>query len=158
MSEIVEFIKENYISIAVIVTIIFALLIIISIREWDLNPPKPESKLIQQVVVETFEPQSMEKSNNDELNEINNLKLNPSDSFCESHLGDSAKLDTSCGQLTQGNCFETKCCVWLESGSKGKCAAGSKDGPTYTKDQNGNLITMDSYYYQGRKLTAPTSM
>ena len=152
MSEIVDFIKENYISIAVIVSVIFAMLIIISIREWDLNPPKPESKLIQQVVVETFVKQNMEKPNNDEtneLNEINNLKLNPSDSFCESHLGNSAKLDTSCSQLTQGSCFETKCCVWLESGSKGKCAAGSKDGPTYTKDKDGKLITIDSYYYQG---------
>lgn len=158
MSEFVDFIKENYISIAVIVTVIFALLIIISIREWDLNPPKPESKLVQQVVVETFESQNIEKSNNDEVNEINHLKLNPSDGFCESHLGNSAKLDTSCSQLTQGNCFETKCCVWLESGSKGKCAAGSKDGPTYTKDKDGKLITMDSYYYQGRKLSTPTSM
>jgi hypothetical protein len=158
MSEIVDFIKENYVSIAVVVSIIFTMLIIISIKEWDLNPPKPESKLIQQVVVETFVKQNIEKSNNDEVNEINNLKLNPSDSFCESHLGDSSKLDTSCSQLTQGNCFETKCCVWLESGSKGKCVAGSKDGPTYTKDQDGNLITMDSYYYQGRKLSVPTSM
>jgi len=158
MSEIVDFIKENYISIAVIILVVFALLIIISIREWDLNPPKPESKLIKQVVVETFEPQNMEKPNNDELDEINNLKLNPSDSFCESHLGNSAKLDTSCSQLTQGNCFETKCCVWLESGSDGKCAAGSKDGPTYIKDKDGNLITMDSYYFQGRKLSTPTSM
>ena len=158
MSEIVDFIKENYISIAVIVTVIFSLLLIISLLNWDLNPPKPESKLIQQVVVETFEPQSMENPDYDEINELNNLKLNPSDSFCESHLGNSAKLDTSCSQLTQGNCFETKCCVWIESESTGKCAAGSKDGPTYTKDKDGKLITVDSYYYQGRKLSVPTTM
>lgn len=158
MSEIVDFIKENYISIAIIVLVIFSLLLIISILNWDLNPPKPESKLIQQVVVETFDPQNMKESNNDEITELNNLKLNPLDSFCESHLGNSAKLDTSCSQLTQGNCFETKCCVWLESESTGKCAAGSKDGPTYTKDKDGNLITFDSYYYQGGKLSVPTTM
>ena len=64
MSEIVDFIKENYISIAIIVSVIFSLLIIISILNWDLNPPKPESKLIQQVVVETFDPQGMKESNN----------------------------------------------------------------------------------------------
>ena len=157
MSEIVYFIKENYISISVIISVIFAMLIIISIREWDLNPPKPDSKLVQQVTVETFEP-TMEKPNYDEVDEINKLNLNPSDSFCESHLGNSAKLDTSCSQLTQSNCSETKCCVWLKTGSTGKCVAGSKDGPTYTKDKDGNLITMDAYYYQGSKLTTPTSM
>ena len=151
MSEIVDFIKEKYVSIAVIVSIIFVLLLIISIREWDLNPPKPDSKLIQQVVVETFEPFSTEV-------EINNLKLNPSDSFCESYLGNSAKLETSCSELTQSNCSKTKCCVWLETFNEGKCAAGSKDGPTYKKDKDGNLITMDAYYYQGRKMTTPTTM
>jgi hypothetical protein len=158
MSEIFDFIKENYISITIIVSIIFSLLIIISLLNWDLNPPKPESKLIQQVVVETFEPKSMKKTDYDEINELNNLKLNPSDSFCESHLGNSAKLETSCSQLTQDNCSDTKCCVWLESGSNGKCAAGSKDGPTYSKDNDGNLITIDSYYYQGGKLSVPTTM
>jgi hypothetical protein len=163
MSELVDFIKENYISIAVIVSVIFALLIIISIREWDLNPPKPESKLVQEIVVETFESISMinqDPNKPNELNEINNLKLNPSDSFCESHLGNSAKLETSCAQLTQENCSQPKCCVWLEQDSEsgGRCAAGSKDGPTYAKDKDGKLITIDSYYYQGRKMVAPTSM
>ena len=69
MSEIVDFIKEKYVSIAVIVSIIFVLLLIISIREWDLNPPKPDSKLVQQVTVETFEP-TMEKPNYEEVDEI----------------------------------------------------------------------------------------
>ena len=55
MNEFVAFIKENYISIAVIVSIIFVLLLIISIREWDLNPPKLDSKLVQSVTVETFD-------------------------------------------------------------------------------------------------------
>jgi hypothetical protein len=152
MSEIVEFIKENYVSIAVIVSLIFALLIIISIREWDLNPPKPESKLVQQVVVEAFDVP------NETGTTPNSFELSPSDSFCESHLGNSAKLESSCSELTQDNCSKTKCCVWLESGSKGKCAAGSVDGPTYKKDNDGQLITMDTYYYQGRRFTAPTSM
>jgi ascorbate-specific PTS system EIIC-type component UlaA len=54
MSKILYFISENYVSIAIIVSFIFTLLIIISIREWDLNPPKPQSKLVQQVVIEAF--------------------------------------------------------------------------------------------------------
>jgi hypothetical protein len=152
MSEIVDFIKENYVPIVVIVSFIFALLIIISIREWDLNPPKPDSKLVQQVVIEAFD------VTNETGTMPNSFELSPSDSFCESHLGNSAKLESSCSELTQENCAKTKCCVWLESGSKGKCAAGYKDGPTYKKDKDGELITMDAYYYQAQRFAAPTAM
>lgn len=142
MSEIIIFIKENYVSIAVVVSIIFALLIIISIREWDLNPPKPESKLVQEVTVEAFNNES------EEMKEIENLKLGSTDSFCQSHLGNSAKLETSCGELTQENCAQTKCCVWGEmSNNTGKCMAGDKNGPTFTN----NLKTMTAYYWQGFK-------
>jgi hypothetical protein len=166
MSEIVDFIKENYVPIAIIVSFIFALLIIISIREWDLNPPKPDSKLVQQVVVEGMKDRKIilygETAGFTMPNETgttsNNFELSPSDSFCESHLGNSAKLESSCSELTQENCSKTNCCVWLESGSKGKCAAGYKDGPTYKKDKNGELITMDAYYYQAQRFAAPTSM
>jgi len=145
MSEIVDFIKENYVSIAVVVSVIFALLIIISIIGWNLNPPKPESKLIQQVTVETFD--------NDEhtssiTKELDNLKLSPSDSFCQSHLGNSAKLEQSCGQLTQDGCQQTTCCVWTKStNNTEKCMAGDKNGPTYTD----NLKTLSAYFWQGTK-------
>lgn len=146
MSEIIDFLKENYVSIAIVVSIIFALLIIISIIGWNLNPPKPESKLIQQVTVETFD--NNEDDQKDIIKEINNLKLNPSDSFCESHLGNSAKLEQSCGQLTQDGCQETKCCVWTKStNNTEKCMAGDENGPTYTD----NLKTMSAYYWQGIK-------
>jgi hypothetical protein len=145
MSEIVDFIKENYISIAVVVSVIFALLIIISIIGWDLNPPKPESKLIQQVTVETFD---NDDQNSNMIKELDNLKLNPSDSFCQSHLGNSAKLEQSCGQLTDDGCQQTKCCVWTKStNNTEKCMAGDKNGPTYTD----NLKTLIAYYWQGTK-------
>jgi hypothetical protein len=152
MSEIIDFIKENYVRIAVIVSLIFTLLIIISIRGWDLNPPKPESKLVQQVVIEAF------NIPNETGTTPNSFELSPSDSFCKSHLGNSAKLETSCSNLTQNNCAKTSCCVWLESGSKGKCAASYKDSPTYKKDSDGQLITMDPYYYQAQRFAAPTAM
>jgi len=145
MNQIILFFKENYISIAVIVSIIFALLIIISIREWDLNPPKPDSKLVQSVTVETFtigeegsanrEPGTNEiplssNLNKEAVKELQGLKLSPVDSFCQSHLGNSAKLEESCGQLTQDACQETSCCLLLE----GKCVAGNaKNGPTFSR-------------------------
>jgi len=145
MNEFVSFIKENYISISVIVCIIFALLIIISIRGWDLNPPKPDSKLVQEVVVETFEQNLTE--------EISSMKLSSSDSFCQSHLGKSAELETSCSELTDEGCSQTTCCVLTTSSGKNVCKAGDKDGPTFKKDTDGNLISMDAYYYQGIKHT-----
>ena len=145
MNEFVMFMKENYISIAVIVSIIFVLLIIISIREWNLNPPKPDTKLVQEVVVETF-------SQDDDLTkEISDLKLGSTDSFCQSHLGKSAELEQSCGQLTDEGCGQTSCCVLATSSGKNMCKAGDKNGPTFKKDQDGNLISMDAYYYQGKK-------
>ena len=152
MSKIIDFIKENYVSIAVLVSIGFAGLIIISIIGWNLNPPKPESKLIQQVTVETFDKLIMNNINNSDQNnimkEIDNLKLNPNDSFCQSYLGNSAKLEQSCGQLTQDSCQQTKCCVWANlTNNEDKCMAGDKNGPTYKN----NLKTMISYYWQGIK-------
>ena len=122
MNELSLFIKENIVSIAVIVSIVFALLIIFSIKEWDLNPPKPESVLIQEVTVEAFNTDEM-------MNEITNMKLNSSDSFCQSHLGQSAKLEESCSQLTQDGCQETSCCLWT---ANNRCVAGdAKNGATY---------------------------
>jgi hypothetical protein len=161
MNVFFSFIKENYISIAVIVSIVFVLLIIISIKGWDLNPPKPESKLVQEVVVETFSPGSVEtftpgdpnsNPNSDIMKEIQSLKLSPSDSFCQSHLGKSAKLEMACNELTEEGCMQTQCCVLTSSsGKKSVCKAGDKNGPTFRKDKDGNLISMDAYYYQGIK-------
>jgi predicted negative regulator of RcsB-dependent stress response len=133
MNQITLFFKENYVSIAVIVSVIFALLIIISIREWNLNPPKPDSKLVQSVTVETFssgvyDEKDILKTNI--MQEIQSLNLSPTDSFCRSHLGNSAELQKSCSQLTNDGCAQTKCCIL----SEGKCVAGSaKNGPTFHK-------------------------
>jgi hypothetical protein len=133
MNQITLFFKENYVSIAVIVSVIFALLIIISIREWNLNPPKPDSKLVQSVTVETFssgvyDEKAILKTNI--MQEIQSLNLSPTDSFCRSHLGNSAELQKSCSQLTNDGCAQTKCCIL----SEGKCVAGSaKHGPTFSR-------------------------
>jgi hypothetical protein len=54
MSEIGEFMRENYLAIVIIVSVVLVLLVIIDLKDIDLNPPKPDSKLVQQVTVETF--------------------------------------------------------------------------------------------------------
>lgn len=140
MSEIIEFIKANYLSISIIVVVVLFLLVVIDIKGIDLNPPKPESKLVQQVTVET-----LDNMDNTLLEE--DMKLNPVESFCESYLGNSLELDKACSELTESNCATTKCCVYTGK----KCVAGDKDGPTYKTDKDGKLITMDSYYYMGSR-------
>ena len=146
MSEIIDFIKENYLSISIIVVVVIFLLVVIDIKGLDLNPPKPESKLVQQVTVETLDNMNGTLMQDSEEN-IENLKLNPVESFCESYLGNSLELDKACSELTEGNCATTKCCVYTGN----KCVAGDKDGPTYKTDKDGKLITIDSYYYLGKR-------
>jgi hypothetical protein len=138
MSEIVDFIKENIKEIAIIVLVVLSLLVLINIKGIDLNAPKPESKLVQQITVEAFSIDSEEN--------IKQMMLSPSENFCESYLGDSSNLEKACNQLSEGNCMDVKCCVY----GNGKCVAGDISGPTYKTDNDGKLITMDSYYYLGK--------
>lgn len=138
MSEIVDFIKENIKEIAIIVLVVLSLLVLINIKGIDLNAPKPESKLVQQITVEAFSIDSEEN--------IKQMMLSPSENFCESYLGDSSNLEKACNQLSEGNCMDVKCCVY----GNGKCVAGDISGPTYKTDKDGKLITMDSYYYLGK--------
>jgi hypothetical protein len=121
MSQIIDFIRENLSMIMLIVFVVFGLLLIINIKDIDLNPPKPESKLVQQVTVETF------TTSTNSFTE-DNIVLQPSDSFCKSYLGNSSELNVSCGLLTETNCSKTSCCVYTNN----KCVAGDKqNGPTY---------------------------
>jgi cell division protein YceG involved in septum cleavage len=123
MSQIIDFIRENLTMIILIVFVVLGLLLIINIKDIDLNPPKPESKLVQQVTVETFT-----NSNSTTSFTEDNTVLQPSDSFCKSYLGNSSELNVSCGLLTETNCSKTSCCVYNNK----KCVAGDKqNGPTY---------------------------
>ena len=147
MSEIIDFIKENSKMIIIIVVVVLLLLVVINIKGIDLNPPKPETKLVQEVTVETLD--TMNGSSMEDSNEnIERMKLNPVESFCESYLGNSQELEGACNQLTETNCAQTPCCVYKDS-INGKCVAGGIHGPTYKTDNDGKLITIDSYYYLG---------
>lgn len=150
MSEIVDFMKENSKTIIIIVVVVLILLVVINIKGIDLNPPKPETKLVQQVTVETLDTMNG-SSMQDTKENIERMKLNLGESFCESYLGNAQELETACNQLTETNCAQAKCCVFRNSGqNEGKCVAGNLRGPTYKTDKDGKLITMDSYYYLGQ--------
>jgi len=142
MSDIVDFINSNYLNILIIILIVLTLLVIINIKGINMNPPKPESKLVQEVTVETFD-QGININK-----EYSELKLQPSESFCKSYLGKSQELELECNKLTETSCAETSCCVF----NNNKCVAGGMNGPTYKTDKDGKLITIDSYYYRGQKM------
>jgi hypothetical protein len=69
----------------------------------------------------------------------------PADAFCQSKSG--AALETSCNQLTKGNCGRTGCCVWT---SDNKCKSGGINGPTFNTGSNGKTLALDYYYFQGK--------
>ena len=129
----IKFLTENYKFIILFVICVFIFLII-SQSIWNFNETTTP-KLIQEVVIETMENIEIEASK---------LNINPSSGFCESHLGKSADLEISCNRLTKNRCMQTNCCVFTN-----KCSAGSINGPTYKKN-NGELITMDYYYYKDK--------
>ena len=149
MSEIVNFIKENSKEIIIIVVVVLFLLVVMNIRGIDLNEPKEDTKIVQQVTVETVNTKTVEPFDIQETEQnIENQLSSSSQNFCESYLGDSTKLEESCNQLTKTHCGEVKCCVYAND----KCVAGDSNGPTYKTDKDGKLITMDSYYYLGKKM------
>ncbi len=141
MSELVDFIKENSKEIIIIVVVVLFLLVIINIKGINFNEPKTESKIVQQVTVETFDTQESKKN-------IEKILSSSNENFCESYLGQTIELEKACNQLTKTNCGQVKCCVY----GNGKCVAGDMNGPTYKTDKDGKLITMDSYYYLGKRM------
>ena len=71
------------------------------------------------------------------------INMSISTDFCKSNLG---SLKQSCSKLTNNNCNMTSCCVVVNGK---KCAAGSKNGPTY-KTESGKNLNIDYYYYQNK--------
>ena len=131
-----NFIYNNYLNI--IFFIIFTFLFLsISQLKWDFNPNIPPPKLIKQYTWETM-------TNMDS----DFLKINPSDGFCESFLGDAYNLDQACKRLTKNRCLKTSCCVYTNNN---ECVAGSKHGTTFKTDKQGNSINVDYYHHQGIK-------
>jgi hypothetical protein len=98
-------------------------------------------------------------SSKDYLLETMKNRVNPNsattsleDSFCSFHDSDSSakNLNDSCGKLTKSNCTNTKCCVWGQKGETSKCYAGGARGPTFSTDNQGNKLDVDSYYYMSK--------
>jgi len=153
MSNLVDFFKNNYLNIVIIIVIVIGLLVIISVKDINLNAPVQPTHLVQTVTVETFTPGINENE------DLDQLKMLPAQGFCSSLEGNTAELEKSCSELTKDNCAEVGCCVYMRDGLNGKCVAGDHHGPTYKTDEDGNMVTADRYYYLGKCYgSCPTSM
>ena len=161
MNAIFNFITENLLYIAIIISIIVGLLVYIKFKDIDLNKI-PTKKLTQTVTVDTYVNRESFSNGNGVSNleqVVQDFDFSGQNSFCESYRGNSPQLNIACNGLTDENCSSIPCCVLVQGQNGNKCMAGGINGPTFKKDANGNLISMDAYYYEGKKYpSAPTSV
>ena len=183
MNALLNFFNENATYVAIVIAVVFILLVYINFFDIDLNKPT-NKKLTQTVVVETFGNReayvnretfgNREAYVNRETNDIDKLyqastntgsgdstqdfALDGAKSFCENHRGKSGDLNASCKLLTTDNCKSSSCCVLVQGQNGNTCMAGDVNGPTFKKDKDGNMISMDAYYFQGKNYPTPTSV
>lgn len=123
-----------FITILSIIILVLSLIVFFRVLQIDLNPVPQPRHLIQEVTIEKFTMENIEK-----------LKLQPAESFCKSYLGNSAGLEMACNELTENNCASVSCCVFNNK----KCVAGNSLGPLY-KTNKGKEIEIDHYNYLGQ--------
>ena len=166
MNALLNFFNENATYVAIIIAVIFLSLVYIHFYNIDLNTPITK-KLTQTVTVETFD--TFEPMTNGENDKYPLYQASPdigtdasldftfdgAKSFCENHRGKSGDLNTSCKMLTNDNCKSSSCCVLVQGQNGNTCMAGDIKGPTFKKDKDGNMISMDAYYFQGRRFPPP---
>ena len=161
MNAIFNFITENLLYIAIIISIIVGLLVYIKFKDIDLNKI-PTKKLTQTVTVDTYVNRESFSNGNGVSNleqVVQDFDFSGQNSFCVSYRGNSPQLNIACNGLTDENCSSIPCCVLVQGQNGNKCMAGGINGPTFKKDANGNLISMDAYYYEGKQYSgAPTSV
>jgi hypothetical protein len=163
MSEIADFISENYITIILTVLSIFGLLVYISVYNINLDPPKTNTKLAQSVTVETFESNIVDDGIKSGLSEFNKQNNDQEEepikdgvgNFCEKYSSSPEQLKTACNNISNATCQNLSCCALISDSKTNMCVAANKYGPMVRtlSDENGTMITMDHYYYQGTKYT-----
>jgi len=164
MSDFIDFISQNYMMIVLTVLSILGLLVYISIYNINLDPPKPNTKLAQSVTVETFEPNIVDAGIKSGLSEFNGTNDNDVEeepikdgvsNFCDKYSSSPEQLKTACNNISEATCQNLDCCALISGSGTNTCVAANKYGPMVRtlSDENGTMVTMDYYYYQGTKYT-----
>jgi hypothetical protein len=130
-SDIVQFLKTNFLNILIVVFMFFTFLTFIQLMHLNFNTTQTDSKVAEDVVLET----------------IKNMNMTPSDAFCQSYLGKSNLLEEGCSRLNKNQCLQTNCCIYTDLF---KCSAGTVEGPTYKTNVDGEFISNDYYYYRNK--------
>ena len=164
MNALLNFFNENATYVAIVIAVVFILLVYINFFDIDLNKPT-NKKLTQTVTVETFGNRETDDNNrlyqastNTGSDVTQDFTIDGAKSFCENHRGKSGDLNASCKLLTTDNCKSSSCFVLVQGQNGNTCMAGDVNGPTFKKDKDGNMISMDAYYFQGQKYPGPTSV
>ena len=126
--ELAAFMSIHGKSIAYIAIVIFLVLWLIQIAGLNMTPE--ENSELEQVV-------TIEKMSN----------LDRSKGFCKNNEGNASVLEKKCNNLSKLNCNTVNCCVHLNGT---KCVAGDSSGPTFTSDDNGKDINIDTYYFRNK--------
>ena len=153
--------RENMRTILVVSAVFFAILAIFQLNGWSLEEKNQLPKEVVQVLeLEAFTNGGLNNTglnkgftnarlNNAGLNndgstdaekEVASMGFQPAASFCSTYNGD--ELETNCNALTRQGCAKVSCCGYL-NGSK--CVSGSKSGPTFLSDSDGEKIVMDEW-------------
>jgi hypothetical protein len=124
----IDFIRENSLSIIIVVCVIIGLLVLFSLL--GINFEDSNKKVISKIIT---------------IETIDNFNTPMNDSFCNTYKSNPSELNKKCEGLTNNNCINTNCCI-LANGKK--CMAGNKGGPVFYSDKMNNKINIDYYYYK----------
>ena len=150
VNESIKFIKQHLHDI-LLVSLGILIYVIIKTKYLKENPQDNISitnkTIKKEIVVENMDVREEEKDNEHE-----EIADNMSANFCKTLQGKSHEIEEKCSIQTDGACKALSCCVLASTkGDKqAKCLAGSKVGPTYHTDENGNNLNFEYYYYQNK--------
>ena len=141
-SEISKYLKENYVKIFSIITIIMFLIMVFSVLGIDLSK-SDESTLVDQYVVENFDSKSRYLPES--------FWRTKGQGFCQAITKNSDTHKKACKQLSFSNCSQfTNCCAAVNGKDENSydCVPASSGGPLFTTDNYGKNI--DFYWYKGK--------
>jgi hypothetical protein len=141
--------RENLRMILVVSAVFFAILAIFQLNGWTLEEKnQPPKEVVQVLKLEAFSNEGQNEGQNEGPNvssgslekEVALMGFQPETSFCSRYNG--AELETKCNALTRQGCNKVSCCGYL---NVSKCVAGSKSGPTFLTDLNGDKIVVKEW-------------
>lgn len=141
-SEVSKYLKENYVKIFSIITIIMLLIVVFSVLGIDFSK-SDNSTLVDQYIVENFNSKSRYLPES--------FWRTKGQGFCQAITKNSDTHKKACKQLSFSNCSQfTNCCAAVNGKDENSydCVPASSGGPLFSTDNYGKNI--DFYWYKGK--------